>query len=411
MATRKVPYLEWRDGRPRWNPGPKLRALGWRGQDLKNEQGDWLSRGEADDAAEALNAKVAGNTPAAAPAALPAARTCKAMFDLLRASEKFQSKDGDNKKDTGRLAPRTASDYRAHLTFLEKWCGDLPPKAVTRAAAEDLYLQLVATKGKTQANSIMRTARIAWNFGDKIGWSNKNPFSKLEMLDPGGRLVLYTPEEIAALIAAADYLRMQGMGDAIALGVLAGQREGDLLVLAEGDLSAGYYVLKQRKRGARAFVPLTAPLLQRLEASRKRKAQAWPGVRHTLEIVCSRTGKPYHKSAKEFRRDFAKVRFVAAGGLYIIDALNGDFEGKRNYPFTPQPGVLGKWFSDLRDTAVTWLFMAGCTEAEIANITGHSLITVRAILDKHYFVRNEALAKSGGAKLDAYLSGHNIRWA
>jgi hypothetical protein len=410
MAKVKVPYLLWRDGRPRWVPSPRLRGMGHKGQDLKAADGTWLDYPAAVQRAMTINANLDQMLPAQA-ATTPEARTAAAMFDLLRKSGKFQSAAGDNRRDTGRLAPRTLRDYLYHLTILEQWCGDIPAAAITRADTEDFYLQLVTRRGKTVANAIMRTARIAWNYGDKIGWITRNPFAKLEMLDPGGRLVLYTPDEIAALIAAADYLGLAGMGDAIALGVLTGQREGDLLILPEGDLSAGYYVIRQKKRGARAFVPLTAPLVARLEASRRRKTQDWPGVHHTLEVINTRTGKPYHRGAKEFRRDFAKVRFVAAGGLYIIDALNGDTSGKRNYPFTPQPGVLGKWFSDLRDTAVTWLFMAGATEAEIANITGHSLVTVRTILDKHYFVRNEDLARTGGAKLDAYLANSTIRWA
>ena len=37
-----IRYLKWRDGRPRWEPGPTLRAKGWKGRDLKSEQGEWL---------------------------------------------------------------------------------------------------------------------------------------------------------------------------------------------------------------------------------------------------------------------------------------------------------------------------------------------------------------------------------
>ena len=40
-------------------------------------------------------------------------------------------------------------------------------------------------------------------------------------------------------------------------------------------------------------------------------------------------------------------------------------------------GVVGVTFLDLRATAVTRLAIAGCTEAEIATITGHSLRSVR----------------------------------
>jgi hypothetical protein len=45
---------------------------------------------------------------------------------------------------------------------------------------------------------------------------------------------------------------------------------------------------------------------------------------------------------------------------------------------------VGVTFNDLRGTAVTRLALVGCTEAEIASITGHSLRDVRSILDAHY---------------------------
>ena len=44
-------------------------------------------------------------------------------------------------------------------------------------------------------------------------------------------------------------------------------------------------------------------------------------------------------------------------------------------------GIVGVTFHDLRGTAVTRLAIVGCSEAEIATITGHSLRDVRSILD------------------------------
>ena len=65
-----------------------------------------------------------------------------------------------------------------------------------------------------------------------------------------------------------------------------------------------------------------------------------------------------------------------------------------------QAGVIGVTFHDLRGTAVTRLALAGCTEAEIATITGHSLRSVRAILDTHYLSRDPALGESAIRKLE-----------
>jgi len=46
------------------------------------------------------------------------------------------------------------------------------------------------------------------------------------------------------------------------------------------------------------------------------------------------------------------------------------------------------------------LAIAGCTEAEIATITGHSLRSVRAIIDTHYLNRDPVLAESAIRKLE-----------
>jgi integrase len=63
-------------------------------------------------------------------------------------------------------------------------------------------------------------------------------------------------------------------------------------------------------------------------------------------------------------------------------------------------GITGVTFHDLRGTAVTRLAIAECTEPEIAPITGHSLRSVRAILDTHYLARDPALGDSAITKLE-----------
>jgi integrase len=70
-------------------------------------------------------------------------------------------------------------------------------------------------------------------------------------------------------------------------------------------------------------------------------------------------------------------------------------------------GVVGLTFHDLRGTAVTRLALAGCTEAEIVSITGHTLSDVRSILDSNYLHRDPALAESAIRKLEAKVSGTN----
>jgi len=67
-------------------------------------------------------------------------------------------------------------------------------------------------------------------------------------------------------------------------------------------------------------------------------------------------------------------------------------------------------FNDLRGTAVTRLALVGCTEAEIATITGHSLRDVRSILDAHYLHRDIELARAAIHKLEmGYAAPHRQR--
>jgi hypothetical protein len=61
----------------------------------------------------------------------------------------------------------------------------------------------------------------------------------------------------------------------------------------------------------------------------------------------------------------------------------------------------------LRGTAVTRLAIAGCSEAEIAAITGHSLRDVHSILDGHYLARDPALGESAIRKLERRTNSPN----
>jgi T5orf172 domain len=53
-----VAYLYWRNGRPRWEPGPTRRRKGQRGQDLKDKNGNWLTLEDAKIAAQKINDQI-----------------------------------------------------------------------------------------------------------------------------------------------------------------------------------------------------------------------------------------------------------------------------------------------------------------------------------------------------------------
>ena len=67
--------------------------------------------------------------------------------------------------------------------------------------------------------------------------------------------------------------------------------------------------------------------------------------------------------------------------------------------------VTGLTFHDLRGTAVTRFALGGCSEAEIATFTGHSLKDVGAILDAHDLSRDSRMAESALKEREAHEAG------
>lgn len=72
-------------------------------------------------------------------------------------------------------------------------------------------------------------------------------------------------------------------------------------------------------------------------------------------------------------------------------------------------GIFGITFNDLRGTAVTRLALSGCTEAEIATLTGHTLRDVRSILDSNYLHRDPELARRAIEKLETRTDLQNAQ--
>jgi integrase len=141
-----------------------------------------------------------------------------------------------------------------------------------------------------------------------------------------------------------------------------GQRQGDLLRLPWSAYDGKHNRLQQSKGGRYVAIWVGAPLKAALDATPKRSTMTLTNI----------DGRPWTPDG--FRASWAKA--------------------------CKRAGIVGVTFHDLRGTAVTRLAVAGCTEAEIATITGHSLRSVRAILDMHYLSRDPALGDSAITKLE-----------
>lgn len=100
-------------------------------------------------------------------------------------------------------------------------------------------------------------------------------------------------------------------------------------------------------------------------------------------------------------------RFDSVAASSAIDQMFPGGATALNYntkPVTFMPSIWGKHFHDLRDTGVTLLYEAvKGDKALLASISGHSLATIDAIIDKHYFVRNARMSRDAGGMLEELI--------
>jgi integrase len=276
---------------------------------------------------------------------------------LLSILQGYQTSD-----DFRGLAERTRADYLKHIEAIEKKFGDFPLSAMTDRRTRGVFMAW----RDTLALASRRQADYAWVILARvISWALNRGLVAANPCEKGGRLYrgsradkIWTADDEAAFLKRAPaHLHLP-----LLLALWTGQRQGDLLRLPWSAYDGTHIRLRQSKTGMRVVIPVGAPLKAALDSATK----------HGPLILTSTDRRPW--TADGFRASWRKACAKA--------------------------GIAGVTFNDLRGTAVTRLALAGCTEAEIATITGHSLRDVRSILDAHYLHRDPALAESAIRKLE-----------
>jgi integrase len=288
---------------------------------------------------------------AAARKVVPPRGTLLSLLQAYQASEDF----------TG-LAEATRHGYVGRIRAIETEFADFPLSGLTDRRARRLFLEW---RDRLAATS-RRQADYAWTVLARVlSWGLDRGFVLANPCERGGRLYRGTRRDIV-WTAADEALFLERAPAPLHLPLLlalwTGQRQGDLLRLPWSAYDGTHIRLRQGKTGARVVIPVGAPLKAALDATPKLSPI----------ILVKRDGKRWTSAGFQT----AWCRACKAVGL------------------------VGLTFHDLRGTAVTRLAIAGGTEAEIATITGHSLRSVRAILDAHYLARDPALAESAIRKLE-----------
>jgi len=265
-------------------------------------------------------------------------------------------------EDFRALAPRSQSDYIGKIKIIEREFGDFPLRAMTDARTRGIFKawrEKLAVSSRRQADYAWTVLARVLSWGLDRGLVAANPCERGGRLYRGSRAEkIWTPADEAAFLERAPrHLHLP-----LLLALWTGQRQGDLLRLPWSAYDGTHIRLRQSKGGTRVVIKVGAPLKTALDATSKRS---------TIMLTTS-DGKPWTPDG--FRASWGKA--------------------------CKRAGISGVTFHDLRGTAVTRLALVGATEAEIATITGHSLRSVRAIIDTHYLARDPALGDSAITKLE-----------
>lgn len=260
------------------------------------------------------------------------------------------------------LAPRTQADYKKLLRTIDAEFGDMRIAALVDRRVRGEFLEWrdkLALKSRRQADYAFSVLARSISWACDRGLVPVNPCEKPKRLYRSGRRdIVWTDADEAAFKKAAPahmYLALQ-------LALWTGQRQGDLIKLPWSAYDGTHIRLKQGKTGARVVIRVSKQLKKLLDTTPKR----------AVTILTTANGNSWTTNTFgcAWRRICRKAQ------------------------------ISGLTFHDLRGTAVTRLAFAGCSEAEIANFTGHSLADVGVILDAHYLKRDPALADAAVAKLE-----------
>lgn len=242
--------------------------------------------------------------------------------------------------------------------IVEHWgeleVGGIEPKHV--AMLRDEYAGTPA-----KANNLLRCLGSAISWGIERGYRKDNPVSHVRQFPAGDG---YAPWPWEVIEAARTALRPD-LWHTVALALYTGQRLADVLAMLWSAISRNGISVRQEKTGKLLLIPLHRDLAAVLEDV----------PRHAVSVLTNTDRRPW--------------------------TMNG-FQAtwRRNKPAEVRD--LGLVFHGLRKSAVVTLLEAGCSDAEVAAVTGQSRTMV-----EHYarMVNQERLARAAILKWERQLNG------
>lgn len=270
-----------------------------------------------------------------------------------------------------RLAAATQRVWRSRLArIVTKW-GDVPVADFTKPTANTWYESLVRDVGPAAAVAQLGTLSVVMSHAERRGWrpENSNPCLRLGMSVPKGRGRAATWEEFDALQAAAARAGLPSVGLAVALSMLAGQRQTDVITARRGDfaeistrfpgstaeISVWVWSIRRSKTGAAGEIMLHAELAPMVKAVLDRVGPADAAL-----ILDERVGRPYDLDL--FQKRWVEVRTAAIEGGTQADGT----------VWAPCPSLADLQFRDLRRSFSVHSRRGGASPSDAGDVLGNS---------------------------------------
>jgi integrase len=269
------------------------------------------------------------------------------------------------------LGERTKADYRKFRKVIEDAWPDLPLAVLgdklIRRDLKKWHTQLVKEKGPRQADLVLATMSRIVSFAVDSSLIAQNHIIGIARAYKADRSdAIWTLEDVSAFMEVAH----RQMKLALILALHLGRRQGDLIQLTWSDYDGERIAVTNRKGGRKS----------------KFKARCTETLRATLDAAKRALGRIPHKDER--------ILTTVEGGEWVESHFSTKFSATKN-----RAGLTHLHFHDLRGTAITVLAESGCTNSEIASITGHSMKHIEKIIDT-YMARTRKLNDEAVAKLE-----------
>ena len=231
------------------------------------------------------------------------------------------------------LSEGTKAEWTRLLRRVEETWG--PLRVARLEARHVLSLRDRYAETPAQTNNMLRALSSMVSWSVPRGWCRHNPALSVKKLKGGEGYAPWSWEAISLF-------REKGRRDlwhAAALALYTGQRQGDVLRMGREDIKDGLMAVLQEKTGKKLWIPMHRDLKVVL-----REIESEKGV-----IVRNRRGGEWTSAG--FRSSWDKE--LDRDEFAILRTQRCVFHG-------------------LRKSAVVMLLEAGCTDAEVAAITGQS---------------------------------------